>query len=319
MILFPTSMLRKQAGQMHKLLGLWKKKVDQKETNLNPMPKPTMTQGQPDFLSNDKGLNTIFVTRRQIVMNRHFTEIISDVLANNLKKDLTELGVKITSIETKAWNKGVRVFYTVDKFDQDVHDQLNSLITKLRSAVTERQLIGRTPLINFVYDKSVELIRDLDIILDQVKLDEPEKSSDLIKPTSGNLQARPNKVGGEPKLIAKNFFAPRDMSNMTLGLDYASLYNEVASKLERGRAQSSRVNENVSLMSGKPIFRAPIENTEEEDPTQRVLKMQKFIVSQKKKSDISAKVRRRNELLYRDSIKWDVPEEENGGNTEENF
>lgn len=311
MILFPTSILRKQAGQMRKLLGLWDKKPGQKETNSNPLPEPTMTQGLPDFLSNDKGLNTRFVTRRQIVLNRHFTEIISDVLANNLKKDLSDMGVQITSIETKAWNKGVRVFYTVDNlFNHDVHNQLNSLITKLTSAVTERQLIGRTPMINFVYDKSMELNRNLDNVLSQVKLNDPEESSDLVEPTSSDLKVRQNKVSGESRFVNKDFFAPDDMSNMTLGLNYASLYNEVASKLERGRAQSSRVHENVSLMSGKPIFRAPIENIDEEDPTLRVQKMQKFLISQKKKSDVSAKVRRRMELLHRDSIKWDAPEEQ---------
>lgn len=310
-ILFPTSMLRKQAGQMRKLLGFWDKKGLQKETNSNPVPRPTLTQGHPDFFSNDKGLNTRYVTRRQIVLNRHFTEIISDVLANNLRKDLSDLGVQVTSIETKAWNKGVRVYYSVDNsFDVDIHEQLNSLITKLRSAVSERQLIGRTPLIHFVYDESSQLHRNLDGVLSQVTLNDPEEQTGLVNLASSSVQPSERKLCGEPEIISKQFFAPADMSNTTLGLNYTSLYNEVASKLERGRAQSSRIIDNVSLMSDKSMFRAPLENIEEDDPTQRVQNMQKFLISQRKKSEISAKLRRQKELLLRDLVKWDVPEEE---------
>lgn len=318
-IILPTSTLRKKAGFMRKLLGQWDD--NKKTTKVNPM--PNMTHGCPDFLRDDKGLDSKYVNRRQIVLNRHFTEVISDVLANNLRTNLSDIGVRVTSIETKAWNEGIRVYYARDKsFNQSIHVELNSLVAKLRSAVAERQLIGRTPHIHFVYDKTSEIYHSLDAALEKLEINEPKESTEPVRISSSGVQTSKTKYSGESKFFSKTFSAPEDMGNTVLGLDYPMLYNEVATKLERGRAESSRMSENVTLMSQKPMFRAPFDNIEDSDPIERVLKMQKFLISQRKKSDFAAKLRRRKELLQRDAIKWDVPEADEEGaidTMDENF
>lgn len=316
-IMKPTPMVRKAAGQMRKLLGLWsnsQRRKAQTVTGTNANPKPIIKEGNPQFLQATHGLDTKYITRRQIVLNRHFTEIISDVLANNLKKQLNEIGVNITSIETKAWNKGVSVFYTLGKpFTETIHNELNSLVPLVRAAITERQLIGRTPPVNFVFDESAELDRTIETALANVRKPELTEESRLVEDTSEKVwAAKTNFVAKEPKLVANRFSAPSDMSNMMLGLNYESFYNQVAAKLERGRAESMRMSTNTSLLSSKPLMRVPYENDDVENPALRVVKMQNFIVSQKKKNEYHAKMRRKQELLYRDAVSWEWPEEGEG-------
>lgn len=307
-------MIRKAAGQMRKLLGLWDNsnrcKVQTPLGNkANPL--PIMKEGAPEFLTASKGLNTRHITRRQIVMNRHFTEILSDVLANNLKEHLTRSEVNITSIETKAWNKGVRVFYSLGKpFDNSVHLKLNSLSPQLRSAVAERGLVGRVPLIHFVYDEAAEFNRKLEDALKDVETGKPPDETRLMQNASNKVWTTKYLGAEDSTLSARLFSAPMNMNNKTLGLDYEGIYNEVVTKLERGRAQSSRMAPNVSLMT-EPLMRAPAENCED-DPVTRIARMQKFLINQRKKTEYHAKLRRKDELLSREAVRWVWPEENEG-------
>lgn len=307
LILRPTSFLRKQAGQMRKLIGLWD---NSKEKSI---PSPII-DGKPDFLAKTRGLNQTYVTRRQIVLNRHFTEIISDILANNLKRNLDEVGATITSIETKAWNKGVRVFYSTERpFDVDIHRNLNSLITKLRAAIAERQLIGKTPMINFVYDETVRSEQELNNALSSINLPAEEKSKELVTAIRDKLGLHKlSNDSPKPQFSAKNFSAPQDMSNTILGFDYPKYYNQVAARLERGRAESARMPSNVTLASDAGFLKPPVTYRDDVDPMERIMNMQKFVIRQKKKSEYLAKQRRKQELLSRNEYQWDLPEEENG-------
>jgi len=313
-ILRPTPMTRKVTGQMMKIFGLWdntKHRIRQRETNT----RSCEIDGQPKFLAN-VGVRTGFVTRRQIVMNRHFTEIISDILSNSVEKELSDLGVTITSIETKAWNKGVSIFYSTDKeFSMQLHDELEKLTSRLRRGITERQLIGRTPSVHFVYDEIRELDRNLEAALQTCRTD-PDDSHDLANLSSDNMlniSERKNYKSCRNEADGR-FSAPHDMTNNTLGLDYPSLYDEVASKLGRGRAQSARITpDSTTVVSTDPFNLRPIGTTSYEeglDPVSRLQQMQKFLVSQKKKREYLSKIRRKKELLHRDSYRWDVPEEE---------
>lgn len=309
-IILPTPMLRKQVGQMNKLFGLWEnsnKRKDDTYTRINP---PVVKDGTPAFLSQTKGLNTKYVTRRQIVLNRHFTEIISDVLALNLKKQLHDMDVTVTSIETKAWNKGVSVFYTTSRpFNDQLHTELKQLVHQLRIALTERRLIGRTPHVNFVFDRSKMLEKSLDESLERAKLHSEEETR-LVSQMATQLHITKNLGSPGTKLISKRYEAPSDMKNTLAGLDYPKLFDEVALKLERGRAETSRMIPNNSLFPAAiPIFRAPREDEDLEDPYTRITRMQKFIVSQKQKSEKLARIRRKKELLSRDSYKWTTADE----------
>lgn len=305
-IINPTPLIRKQAGQMRKLIGLWNGRKDKAA----PLP---ILDGKPSFLASNKGLTQTHVTRRQIVLNRHFTEIISDVLANNLKRELRDMGTSITSIETKAWNKGVRIFYTTSKpFNLDLHNNLNSLITLLRAAISERRLIGRVPIINFVYDETALFERQLDQALANIKLDPEQETKTLVKSSSDKLTSTPKGLADqEPVVIGRNFSAPCDMSNTILGLDYPKFYDRVAAKLERGRGESSRIISH-SALAGQvfPFIKPDNGITDEDNPMTRIIKMNQFIVSQKKKSTHLARLKRKQELLARDAFKWDYPEEE---------
>lgn len=313
----PTPVIRKAAGQMRKLLGLWENsKREKAKTPLgnNANPRPMAKEGNPQFLTASQGLQTGFITRRQIVLNRHFTEIISDVLANNLRGELSRLGINITSIETKAWNKGVDIFYSPGKpFDDTTHRDLNSLVGQLRFAITERGLIGRTPPLNFVYDEASELNRTIEEALKDVEIKKPPDETCLTQNKGKELWANKSLGFKDSTLVSNRFSAPVDMNNMTLGLDYPSLYNEVVAKLERSRGESSRMAPNISLLSTRPLMRAPIEDCGE-DPATRIARMQKFLVNQKKKKEYLAKVRRKQELLYREGVRWEWPDEE--GETE---
>lgn len=305
----PTPILRKQMGQMYKLIWSERAQKDPIEREVNPATNICRT-GVPEFLSQTRGVRTSHITRRQFVLNRHFTEIISDVLATNFKERIDELGINITSIETKAWNKGVSVFYsTSGPYNEETRLKLKELVAKLRASITERQLIGRTPHITFVYDETVLLGRALTEALSKVDLNE-KKESRLIKVSSSNQLYVSKDLGSqEPKLISKRFVAPLDMDNTMCGLNYPELYDDVASKLIRGRGESSRMVQNSDVMaSAKPLFRAPRDDSDEIDPATRVLRMQKFIISQKQKSIHLARLKRKQEILSREALKWDVQE-----------
>lgn len=297
---------------MNKLFGFWKNSTvkDPIASKLNP--QPVVKDGVPEFLNQTRGVRNTHVTRRQIVLNRHFTEIISDVLANSLKKQLNEMNVTITSIETKAWNKGVNVFYsTGQSFDESLHNELNSLVGQLRYAITERRLIGRTPHINFVFDRTAYLSQKLDETIDRASEVQEDEDKSLISAQFNQLYISKDLGTQEPKLISKRFSAPEDMDNTLLGLNYPLLYDEIALKLERGRGESSRMISSTSLFSSsKPLFRAPSEDHDNEDPTTRILRMKKFLINQRKKSEYLSMQRRKGELLNRDNYKWDLPGED---------
>lgn len=316
MMIRPTPFLRKQTGQMFKLFNLWEKEKNpsnwRKNIQNQPTAPPAPKEGKPVFLTKTQGLNTKYITRRQIVLNRHFTEIISDVLVNNFKTPLNDMDVNITSIESKAWNKGVNVFYsTNDPFDEALHKKLNSLVGDLKAAITERQLIGRTPPINFVYDQVAQIERALEHSLKLAKIREVEASTQLVEEVhTKKVVAKPQSLESDSRLNVRNFSAPPDMANMALGLDYASMYNKVAAKLERGRGLSERMPSTTSLASMGPVIKLPNEETVEEDPVARLQAMQRFVINQRKKKEHLARVRRKQELLHRDSIKWDSPQDD---------
>ena len=300
-IIRPTPVLSKQIGQMRKLLGVYsKKKVQNLERRQLEEPTHAQKEGIPVFLSQTRGVRTSHVTRRQFMLNRHFTEIISDILATEFKHTIDELGINVTSIETKAWNKGVSVFYrTKEDSDYETRRKLRALVVHLRAAITERRLIGRTPHVSFVYDQSCLLDEKLDDAINKVNISEKEETS-VLASNSNELYIAKDLGSNEQTLISKRFVAPSDMDNTVFGLNYPLLYDEVALKLSRGRGDASRMTKNTNfLVSAKPLFRAPIEDLNELDPATRLLRMRKFIVSQKQKSVNLSRKQRLNEIISR--------------------
>lgn len=307
----PTSMLRKQIGQMRKLLGLWSnsKLKDNTQRKANPMPE--VKEGRPIFLNQSKGVRNIHVTRRQVVFNRHFTEIVSDVLSDGLKRELHDYGVYITSIETKAWNKGLDIFYyTNEPFNMNLHKELHTMVPKIRYAISELRIIGRTPRVNFVYDKTILLDRTLAEALAKIEIKRDEEDTELTVLGQHEVTSTKDLGSQEAKLISKRFEAPNDMVNTMAGLDYPRLFDEVALKLSKGRGDSVRMVPVKSIITtARPMFRAPSEDNETLDATARIKNMRKFMVSQRKKSEFFARKNRLQELLARDSYTWEWPEE----------
>lgn len=305
-----TPMIRKQAGQFRKLFGLWDNKQKSKrrqEPIINY--EPEVKDGTPIFLNRTRGLNQTFITRRQIVLNRHFTEILSDVLALKFQNQLSEKGINITSIESKAWNKGVDIFYcTPEPFNMKTHKEVNFLVTELRKSISERRLIGRVPPIHFVYDQTIDTDRKLSHALEKIKLTNSSETNYLVS-TGPQALDRTAKLDTDCNtyLKPKKFSAPLDMTNDILGLNYTALYNKVVANLERGRGESSRMIPAMSLASTEPLFTGPIQeqNTEELDPAIRIRNMKKFLVEQKKKYTVQSRYRRKQELFFRDKYKWD--------------
>lgn len=306
-------MLAKKIGFMQKLMGVHsKEKVRNLERQHLEEPIHVQTEGVPVFLGQTRGVRTSHVTRRQFVLNRHFTEIISDVLATEFKRDIDQVGINITSIETKAWNKGVSIFYTTkSELDDDTRRKLKTLVTHLRTAITERRLIGRTPHVNFVYDQTMSIEQKLDEALSKAIINE-KKETGLLETGSNQLYISKDLGSHEQKLISKRFEAPSDMDNTTFGLNYPLLYDEVAVKLSRGRGEASRMMTNSNfLTSAKPLFRAPKEDLNDLDPAKRWLQMQKFIVSQKQKSINLSRKQRMNEVIAREASKLVVDDTAN--------
>lgn len=303
-------MVRKAAGQLHKMFGMWE--TGQRSGAAERRNPPALsTEGKPTFITQTEGIDRRHLTRRQIVLNRHFTEILSDVLSLDYKSQLTKLGARITSIETKSWNKGVSIFYILDKsFDKNIHDQLNSLITQLRYAVAERRLLGYTPLIQFVYDEAAESQRELDDLLGRLDIKKPEKDLSIMEQQSNQVKAAQNVASSTKMLEQRHFSAPMDMNNTLFGLDYPALYDEAASKLERGRGVSSRMPHVNSLFTSRPLFRETLHHeVDNEDPAIRIKKIQRFVVAQRKKNEHHARVRRKQEILAREQNMWEVPED----------
>lgn len=307
-LLFPTPAIRKQVGQLKKLFGLWGNKRGKgcAQRELNP-PIDAMKDGVPNFLSQTRGLRNTHITRRQIVLNRHFTEIISDVLAQGFQQELDEQGVSITSIETRTWNKGICVFYTTKgAYDEEQQRRLNKLVPDILSAITERRLIGRTPRVNFVHDKSIQTDEILSEALSNVHIEVKEETQ-VTETGANQLYVSKNLGSFEQKLISKRFMAPTDMDNKMFGLDYPMLYDEVALRLSRGRGEASRMQTNINtLTKAKPLFQAPKDNNDELDPMARLLRMKKFIISQRQKNENLARTRRKAEIYARNSVKWQI-------------
>lgn len=310
----PTPMLRKQIGQMAKLLGVWKSsrlKVDETGIETKSCVRPTMNTGRPSFLGKNDGLDSICTSRRQVVLNRHYTEIVSDVLSLELKKEFEKFNITITSIETGIGNKSLGIYYTTNQvFDPNLHDSLNSIVGLLTRAIAERDIIGRVPLISFVYDKVAEIDNNLNAALRSVDIKPPQEDKDLTISTTNTVSEVNSSTPEEQCFVSNRFSAPVGMVNAMAGLDYPSLYDQVSSKLAHGRAKSSRMIPPTTLANQQPLLRVPMEpHGESADATHRVLQMQKFLLSQRKKSEYVAKLKRKQQLLFRDAYKWDVAEE----------
>lgn len=308
----PTPLARKQLGQMAKLFGLWDNSKLRDASIMKANPQITMREGAPDFLSQTKGLGAKFVTRRQVVLNRHFTEIVSDVLAINYGKKLNELDIRISSIETKAWNKGVRIFYSRDgPYDEVIHRELVSLEPAIRYEISQRRLIARAPKVNFVFDATLEFNRTLDESLERLEIKNNESKSLTVKNVNATELKITKNVGSlEEKLISKKFIAPPDMTNTILGLNYPEMYDEVTTNFIRGRGESSRMAANQNYLANpKPLFREIRPETEvEDDPVKRLLSMKRFMVNQKLKTQKMACERRKKEILEATKNKWVEPD-----------
>lgn len=318
----PTPLAFKVHNKLNKMLGLLpvrkseQRRRDLEIHNIKPFRRIEYTNSEPKFLSQNHGQDGRVVTRRQVILNRHFTEILSDVLANDIDVQLSDIGIRITSIETKPWGAGVDIFYaSKDPFKYPLHASLQkTLVTDLRAAVAERKLIGYVPPINFVYDNTVLA----DQILDKAFGDAPKSAerapSELItlKQNEATELTQPSYTG-KPDFFAKMFDAPADMTNNVYGLDYRRIYNIIAEKMPRGRGQSERMIPHQSVAAQGPFIHIPKQKKQSdssEDPEVRIREMRRFIVRQRKKIDFQAKLRRKEELLHRDSVKWDLPGDE---------
>lgn len=302
---------------MANLLGKWDSRMKGVAphdfiSKRNPM--PVIKDGIPIFLQETHKIDQRAVSRREVVLNRHFTEILSDVLSNTLKNEFTSMNVQISSIETRAWMKGVRVFYyTNEPFDQHLHDQLRKLVPKLRLAISERNLTGKVPPVDFVYDLARMQEHAINEAIKRLPPIEEKEATDLVESKPHQLQEAKKSMKSSERadVESKNFTAPDDMQNFMLGVDYATLYNEVITKFEKGRGKSARMNPQNFIANTTMLFKDPAENPDKEveDPMLRYRKMQVFMMNQRKKADHFARIKRREELVASDSYKWELPDE----------
>lgn len=329
----PTSMFQKSVNHIGKLFGMWDKKTKtQSKTHI----QPNIFTGVPVFIRGTESISTKHTSRRQIVLNRYLTEIISDVLANNdMNRQLSEMKISITGIEAKIWSKGVSIFFTSDskKLDSEVEDSLVDIKTDIIKALALRKLVGRVPQVNFVWDRNAKFEEFLDSQIEKAKEKPPSfkitsdisilaQDKSLIESVSGDLGA--NDISDKK---FKGFTFPPDMTNTCYGLDYINLYNKVGVKFTHGRAESERKlgpNHTLTpptLFSGGGFIHPPKEDMISDnilDPATRLKQMKKFVINQRKKSERLARESRKAQLLHHSNISWEVHiQDDDSGDNEE--
>lgn len=225
------------------------------------------SQGKPTFLTANKG-DSKTIKRRQLMINKHFMQGISDVLAyeefyNVIKADK----VSITHISVGQHFNHVNIYWTTGQVDcKQVEKKLNSMIPELAKKLIERNFMSSLPVIRFCFDchKVNEEMLDsafktLSIRSDATKHVPPSKQAtgySLDNPYGPKRWSRKlvrfdeqfkeeqearqeNLLSMKMNYTYSKFEAPPDMALNCAGLDYAKYMNQVHERLRKVRATAN--------------------------------------------------------------------------------
>ncbi|KAI1296917.1 hypothetical protein HDE_05198 [Halotydeus destructor] len=308
---------------LDKLLGTYEKS---KQQILHPT-SVVVAKGAPKFLTETRG-HSKTIYRRQIVLNKHFMECITDVLlTESIGNDLQKYGVHITQVEVDIHYNYLNVFWIAPNQDiLEVGRQLNMMTGKLHKAIIEKNFMGRVPTVKFNHDQTTSTVSTV-----QTKLKEADYGKNF-KPSDPTKFAPPTQVAtGKPKVEllttyfkkrvavfnaeqarlnsmaadssgykVPTFQCPADMNLNILGIEYLKIMNKVLFTAKRSRAEHRGFNPVADPLPpaewiSPPIFPPdePENLSVESSPKYRMDVMKRFMVDNKKKRERMSRQARR--------------------------
>lgn len=276
-----------------------------------------VSEGAPNFLSLNKGHQRT-ITRRQKMLNYHFMEGITDILATeDIGKVVREEEVRITHVEIGQHYNILNIFWTTDKANvTEVAARLKAITGALNKKMVEKNFMTVIPDIRFVYDRNKMSVESVDVLLKKSGLKPAYNPKNFAPPTeiATGYQFR-DPLG--PRIRAKRvalffeefkksqetayadeinyrnqrFVFPPDMRLDAQGLDYERLMNQVLAHMIRSRSEQCRHNVYVADPLPPAVWiedhKLPPDHEkmreQKPDTTIRLSTMRSFIVEHRRK------------------------------------
>ena len=304
-----------------------------------------IAQGVPNFLVKNKG-DSKTISRRQKMLNLHFMEGLSDILANeSIGTVIREEEVTITHVEVGQHFNILNIFWTTTRSDLTaVGDKLNKLTGILYKKMIERNFMTVIPVIKFNYDKNKTNIDVVNKLLSEdntyKKYGRPSiDAREFIPPTevaSGYHFLDPLGPRRRAKRVAlfeqefkesqersyrdkeinyktQTFVCPEDMRLDAQGFDYLKTMNIVLSRMKRVRSQSQPfvadpLPPSVWVQDHQLPADHELLERKELDTTTRLSTMRQFIVDNRRKKSQKYRQRIKDQEEYYECLA-DVHEE----------
>jgi ribosome-binding factor A len=229
-----------------------------------------VAEGAPNFLTKSRG-DQKTISRRQKMLNNHFMQGISDVLANDtLGTVLREYEVTITHVEVGQHYNILNIYWTTKR--SDIHAigvKLGELTGKLHKKMIEKNFMTVIPIIKFNFDRSKINIDTVNSLLaqDENLQTNPVSPQDFIPPSQAATgyhfldplgprfrakkvalfhqefkeeQERKHNSPDSVNYQTLKFVHPSDMKLDVQGLDYEKVMNVVLSRLKKARSQTNK-------------------------------------------------------------------------------
>lgn len=314
----------------HRVQHFMKKMMGRKSQKDLLFPKEIISsKGMPTFLTACKG-NSKTIKRRQMMLNKHFMQGISDVLAfeEGIGKVIKENNVTITHICVGQHYNHLNIFWTTSQLEyKKVEASLNALIPTLTGKLIERNFMGNIPVIRFCFDTNqinTEMLdkafSNLAIKSDPTAFTPPTKDATgyVVRPMGAkrwakrvakfNEQFKEEQESTQQEQLAmkmnykyNKFEAPKDMSLDFAGLDYENCMNRVCEQLRRIRSKTLQSEKTEPLPpahwvegpSVPPPDHLRFANDPKATTEYRLKSMKDFIVGNRKKKNYVFKVQAR--------------------------
>lgn len=296
------------------------------------------SKGTPTFLTACKG-NSRTIKRRQLMLNKHFMQGISDVLAyEDVGKMIIENGVTITHVSVGQHFNHLSIFWTTSSVDfKTVESKLNALIPELTKKLIEKNFMSNIPAIRFIFDRNQINNEMLENIFKEFSIkSDPKEFTPPSKDATGYHIKNPIGVKQWAKRVAKfseqfkeeqeskynetmemkmnytytRFEYPPDMALNFAGLDYESYINRVNEKLGKLRSKASNYVADPlppAHWVENPDAPPPEHlNVQTKSNDERLNALKEFVIANRKKKTFARKIHAREEKEFETSIAEDL-------------
>jgi len=205
---------------------------------------PSEDQGVPGLFGPLSGGNSKAAQRRVQVLNSVFHENITDLLSSTeIDPVLQDHNFLVTKVKYATDGSALHVYWTGDSAGADLVDKLPQVAGKLRHTLTQLQIVGRVPHINFIQEKNLHQAVDVEELLARADYGpdyEPMASKKL--PTS----LEPLQPVDEDVYTSTN----------VLGLDRDAIINQVLRSMNRAAKEAAPVGDAESSSSVSSVAAA---------------------------------------------------------------